>query len=383
MATEPMSPDPAEVPHPLDRVGHDEHGATLEKQVQERIERDRKRRPKFMDDRITMAHGAGGKASRQLVEGVFVPRFANPALLALSDAGIVEVNGTRLAMSTDSFVVKPILFPGGSIGELAVNGTVNDLAVSGARALAISCGFVLEEGLPAEVVKREAKAMASAAERAGVPIVTGDTKVVERGKCDQMYVNTAGIGLVVTPEALDVRSCRGGDKIIVSGYIGDHGTAIMLTRGELDIETDLQSDTASVWPICEALIDTCGPALRCMRDPTRGGVATVLNEIALHADVGIVVAEDRVPVRPEVSGACELLGIDPLHMANEGKVVVIVGPEAADAALEAIRALPGGEHASIVGEVREEPPGRVLVKAVFGGHRIIDLLVGDPLPRIC
>jgi hydrogenase expression/formation protein HypE len=355
----------------------------LEDEVLQRIERDRKRRPKFMDERITMAHGAGGKASRQLVEGVFVPKFSNEMLASLDDAAILEVGGTKLAFTTDSFVVKPISFPGGSIGELAVNGTVNDLAVSGASALAISAGFILEEGLAASVVKREVNAMAKASERARVPIATGDTKVVERGKCDEMYINVTGIGLLVAASPLDVNRSEPGDKILVSGFVGDHGTAIMLTRGELELDAELQSDTASVWPIADALIRTAGEGLRCMRDPTRGGVATVLNEIALAASIGVVVAEERVPVRPEVTGACEILGIDPLHMANEGKLIAVVAPEVADAALEAVRAIPGGEHAALVGEVRAEPPGRVLIKAVFGGHRIIDMLVGDPLPRIC
>lgn len=382
-----MGADP--VSHPLDRQQHDEHasnphsGTSAQQQVLDRIEHDRKRRPKFMDDRITMAHGAGGKATRQLVEGVFVPRLQNEILATLSDAAALSINGERIAFTTDSYVVKPILFPGGSIGELAINGTVNDLAVSGAKALWVSAGFILEEGLGADVVKREAKAMAQAAEKAGVKVVTGDTKVVERGKCDEMYINTAGIGLVMTDQPLDVARCRPGDKILVSGYVGDHGTAIMMTRGELELEGDIQSDTAPLWPIAEALIQTSGEGLRCMRDATRGGVATVLNEIAMSADVSIVVAEDRVPVRPDVNGACELLGIDPLHMANEGKLLAVLSPETSDAALEAVRKLPGGEQAALVGEIRADPPGRVLIKAVFGGHRIIDMLVGDPLPRIC
>ena len=377
------------VAHPLDLEQHDEHrsdphsGKTVEEQVLERIEHDRKRRPKFMDDRITMAHGAGGKATRQLVEGLFVPKLQNDILATLSDAALLTVGDTRIAFTTDSYVVKPILFPGGSIGELAINGTVNDLAVSGAKAMWITSALILEEGLGADVVKREANAMAAAAKAAGVQVVAGDTKVVERGKCDEMYINTAGIGLVMTDLPLDVVRCRDGDKILVSGYIGDHGTAIMMTRGELELEGDVQSDTAPLWPIAEALINSAGDSLRCMRDATRGGVATVLNEIALSADVGIVIAEDRVPVRPEVNGACELLGIDPLHMANEGKLIAVVAAEAADAALAAVRALPGGEQAALVGEVRAEPPGRVLIKAIFGGHRIIDMLVGDPLPRIC
>ena len=354
-----------------------------EEQVLERIERDRKRRPKFMDERITMAHGAGGKASRQLVEGLFVPKFANPALAELDDAAVLEIDGVRLAFTTDTFVVKPILFPGGSIGELAVNGTVNDLAVSGARPIALSSGFILEEGVGAGVVKREINAMAAAAAAVGVPIVTGDTKVVERGKCDEMYVNTTGVGRIVTDEPLYVGRTRPGDKILVSGYVGDHGVAIMITRGELELDAEVDSDTRPVWDIAETLIRVVGDGLRCMRDPTRGGVATVLNEIAMTADVGIVVAEERVPVRPEVTGACEILGIDPLYVANEGKVMAVLSPDVADAALEAVRQLPGCGSAALIGEARAEPPGRVLCKTGFGGHRMIDLLVGDPLPRIC
>jgi hydrogenase expression/formation protein HypE len=355
----------------------------IQAEVLERIERDRKRRPKFMDEQITMAHGAGGKASRQLVEGLFVPKFANPALAELDDAAMLEIDGLRLAFSTDSFVVRPILFPGGSIGELAVNGTVNDLAVSGARPLALSAGFILEEGLPAEVVKREINAMAAAAAAVGVPIATGDTKVVERGKCDEMYINTTGIGRIVTDEPLLVGRTRPGDKILISGYVGDHGVAIMITRGELELDADVESDTRPVWDIAQTLIRVAGDGLRCMRDPTRGGVATVLNEIALSADVGIVLAEERVPVRPDVNGACEILGIDPLYVANEGKLMAVLAPEVADAALEAVRQIPGCEHAALIGEARVEPPGRVLCKTAFGGHRMIDLLVGDPLPRIC
>jgi hydrogenase expression/formation protein HypE len=355
----------------------------IQAEVLERIERDRKRRPKFMDEQITMAHGAGGKASRQLVEGLFVPKFANPALAELDDAAVLEIDGLRLAFSTDSFVVRPILFPGGSIGELAVNGTVNDLAVSGARPLALSAGFILEEGLPAEVVKREINAMATAAAAVGVPIATGDTKVVERGKCDEMYINTTGIGRIVTDEPLLVGRTRPGDKILISGYVGDHGVAIMITRGELELDADVESDTRPVWDIAETLIRVAGDGLRCMRDPTRGGVATVLNEIALSADVGIVLAEERVPVRPDVNGACEILGIDPLYVANEGKLMAVLAPEVADAALEAVRQIPGCERAALIGEARAEPPGRVLCKTAFGGHRMIDLLVGDPLPRIC
>jgi hydrogenase expression/formation protein HypE len=330
-----------------------------------------------------MAHGAGGKASRALVEGLVVPLLTNPALEALSDAGLVTVGTSRLAMTTDAFVVRPIRFPGGSIGELAVNGTVNDLAVSGARPLALSAALVLEEGLAGDVLEAEISAMASAARAAEVSVVTGDTKVVERGKCDSMYLVTTGVGLVAEGVVLSPQLVRSGDKVLVSGTIGDHGVAIMLARGDLDIEADVSSDTQPLWSIASALMQTCGEGLRCMRDATRGGVATVLNEIALAAEVGIVLEEGRVPIRPEVIGAGEILGIDPLYVANEGKLVAFVAPEHADAALAAMRALPAGAEAAIIGEVHDEPPGRVLGRTTFGGHRLIDMLVGDPLPRIC
>jgi len=351
--------------------------------VGERIEVMRRRPQRFRDERVTMAHGAGGKASRALVEGLVVPLLANPALEALSDAGMFTLGTSRLALTTDAFVVRPIRFPGGSIGELAVNGTVNDLAVSGARPVALSAALILEEGLAADVLKAEITAMADAARAAGVSVVTGDTKVVERGKCDSMYIVTTGIGLVAEGIALSPQLVRPGDKVLVSGTVGDHGVAIMLARGDLDIEADVRSDTRPLWPLAEALMNECGDGLRCMRDATRGGVATVLNEIALAAEVGIVLEESRVPVRPEVVGAGEILGIDPLYVANEGKLVAFVGAEHADAALAAMRALPAGAEAAIVGEVREEPPGRVLGRTTFGGHRLIDMLVGDPLPRIC
>lgn len=354
-----------------------------EQEVGERIEAMRRRTPRFKDERITMAHGAGGKASRALVEGLVVPLLDNPALAQLSDAAVVMAGTQRLAMTTDAFVVKPLQFPGGSIGELAVNGTVNDLAVSGARPLALSCALVLEEGLPSEVLEREVRAMGDAARRAGVSIVTGDTKVVERGKCDGMYVVTTGLGLLAEDVVLAPQLVRPGDKVLVSGTIGDHGVAIMLARGQLDIDADVQSDTQPLWDLCAALLAACGDGLHCMRDATRGGVATVLNEIALAAEVGVVIAEERVPMLPEVVGAGEILGIDPLYVANEGKLVAFVAADRADAALAAMRALPAGERAAVIGEVREEPPGRVLGRTAFGGHRMIDVLVGDPLPRIC
>jgi hydrogenase expression/formation protein HypE len=352
-------------------------------EVLERLERMRKRRPRFTDDHITMAHGAGGKATRQLVEGLFVPMLDNPALAELGDAGVVEVAGSRLALTTDSFVVRPLRFPGGSIGELCVNGTVNDLAVAGATPLALSVSLVLEEGLPAEIVREETDAIARAAREAGVVVAAGDTKVVERGKADGMYATTAGIGLLREGAGLSPRHAAPGDKVVLSGTIGDHGTAIMLARGELELDAEVESDTRPLHRLAAAVLDRCGDAVRCMRDPTRGGLATVLNEIAMTAEVGVIVDEEAVPVRPQVAGACEILGIDPLYVANEGKLAAFVAPEAADAALEAMRSLPEGRDARIVGEVSDEPAGRVLGRTGFGGHRMIDVLVGDPLPRIC
>ncbi len=354
-----------------------------ETEVGERIEAMRRRPQRFRDERITMAHGAGGKASRALVEGLIVPLLINPALEQLSDAGLVTVAGARLALTTDAYVVRPIRFPGGSIGELAVNGTVNDLAVSGARPVALSAALVLEEGLAADVLEAEVLAMATAARAADVQIIAGDTKVVERGKCDSMYVVTTGIGVIDEGVALSDELVQPGDKVLVSGTVGDHGIAILLARGDLDIEADVRSDTQPLWSLAAALLAACGSGLHCMRDATRGGVATVLNEIALAAEVGVVLEESRVPVRPEVTGAGEILGIDPLYVANEGKLVAFVAAEHADAALEALRALPAGKDAAIIGEVRDEPPGRVLGRTTFGGHRLIDMLVGDPLPRIC
>lgn len=318
-----------------------------------------------------------------LISGLFARAFSNPVLHEMADAARIDVAGTPVAFTTDSFVVKPLRFPGGSIGELAVNGTVNDLAVSGAAPIALTCAFVIEEGLEAEVLKAEVEAMASAARSAGVPIVAGDTKVVERGKADGMYITTTGIGITDPEMALAAASIRPGDRILCSGTIGDHGTAIMLARGELELDADIRSDTASVWPLAEAVMGAAGRSLRTMRDPTRGGVATVLNELAADAGVGIKVDESSVPVQSAVTGACEILGIDPMYVANEGKLLAVVAPEQADAALEALRATPGGEQAAAIGEVTEEPAAMVLVHTAFGGTRIMDMLVGDPLPRIC
>jgi hydrogenase expression/formation protein HypE len=354
-----------------------------EQEVGARIEEMRRRPQRFRDDRITMAHGAGGKASRALVEGLVVPLLGDRAPTSLSDAAALAIDGTTLAFTTDSFVVRPLTFPGGTIGELAVNGTVNDLAVSGARPLALSLAMILEEGLPASELEEQVRAVAGAASAAGVSVATGDTKVVERGKCDGMYLTTAGVGVLRPDAALAPEHVRPGDKVLVSGTIGDHGVAIMLARGGLDLEAEVRSDTRSLWPVVRALLDACGTDVHCLRDATRGGVATVLNEIAAGSEAGVLVAEDRLPVRPEVTGACEILGIDPLYVANEGKLVAFVAPEAADAALAAMRRTSGGADAAVIGEVRAEPPGRVLGRTAFGGHRIIDVLVGDPLPRIC
>jgi hydrogenase expression/formation protein HypE len=347
------------------------------------IETARAKRPRFKDERITMAHGAGGKATQTLIEGLFVPAFGSSALAALADAGTVSIGGVDVALTTDSFVVKPIRFPGGSIGELAVNGTVNDLAVAGARPLALSLSMVLEEGLSSDVLRAEVEAIARAAQAAGVEVVAGDTKVVERGHADQMYLCTAGVGAVDERASLSPAGLRPGDRIIVSGTIGDHGTAIMLARGEFELDAAVESDTCSLWPAVDALLDAAGPGLRCMRDATRGGVASVLNELARASGVAMIVRERDVPVEPAVAGAAEILGIDPMYVANEGKLVAFVAPEAADAALQALRAVPGCERAVEIGEVKTEPPGMVLVQTAFGGKRVMDQLVGDPLPRIC
>jgi len=354
-----------------------------EQKVLNIIETARAKKQKFRDTQITMAHGAGGKATQGLIEGLLVPAFANDTLEAMADAGTVSVLGGEVAMTTDSFVVNPISFPGGTIGDLAVNGTVNDLAMAGARPLALTLSLILEEGLPAETLKHQVAAIAFAAEAAGVPIVAGDTKVVERGQCDEMYVCTTGLGLIDDRASLSPAGLSPGDKILVSGRIGDHGTAIMLARGEFELDADIQSDTQCLWPMVDKLLEEVGPSLRCLRDATRGGVASVLNELARASRVAMIINEATVPVHPAVAGAAEILGIDPMHVANEGKLVAIVAPEAADAALAALRSVPGGEEAAEIGECKTEPEGMVLMATAFGGKRVMDQLVGDPLPRIC
>jgi hydrogenase expression/formation protein HypE len=347
------------------------------------IETARAKRPKFREPHITMSHGAGGKATTSLIEGLFVPAFGSPALEALADAGAVSVDGLDLALTTDSFVVKPLSFPGGSIGELAVNGTVNDLAMAGARPLALTLSLVLEEGLSAEILRAEVDAIARAAEAAEVRIVAGDTKVVERGHADGMYICTTGLGRRDERAQLAPNRLQPGDRILLSGTIGEHGTAIMLARGELGLDADIESDTRSLWPTVDRLLDDAGPGLRCLRDATRGGVASVLNELARASGVAMVVREAAVPVQLAVAGAAEILGIDPMYVANEGKLVAFVATEHAEQALAALRAMPGGEQAAEIGEVKTEPPGMVLVETAFGGRRVMDQLVGDPLPRIC
>jgi hydrogenase expression/formation protein HypE len=338
---------------------------------------------RFRDPQIEMAHGAGGKASRKRVEGLFAPLLFGNSPGPLGDAAHVDIDGTTVAITTDSFVVKPLRFPGGSIGELAVNGTVNDLAVSGARAEALVVSYVLEAGLPTPVLEAEVRAMAKAAQKAGVRIAAGDTKVVEHGKADGIYVTTTGIGRPLPGVTIDPRSVRVGDKILLSGPIGDHGITILLARGELDFEAELRSDTRSVLPLVETLIAAAGPGIRWMRDPTRGGAATSLNELARDCGLGMALFEDQIPVRDTVRGACELLGLDPLHIANEGQFLAVVAPEYANAAINALTLAPGGGEAQVIGEVRDQPAGTILVTTLYGGSRIVDMLVGDPLPRIC
>jgi hydrogenase expression/formation protein HypE len=338
---------------------------------------------KFREAQIEMAHGAGGLASRRLVEGLFAPLLFSNGHGPLGDAAHIQLNGTRIAMTTDSFVVKPLRFPGGSIGELAINGTVNDLAVSGARAEAIVVTFVLEAGLPTEVLEAEVRAMAEAAQIAGVSIAGGDTKVVEHGKADQMYVTTTGIGRLLSNVAISPDRVQAGDKILLSGPIGDHGITILLARGELDLESTTESDTRSVLPLVESLARAIGNDIHWMRDPTRGGVATSLNELARDCGKGIVLFEEQIPVRDAVRGACELLGLDPLHIANEGQFLAVLAPDSAEIALEVLRNTVGGQEARIIGEVRKQPAASVAVTTSYGGARMIDMLVGDPLPRIC
>ena len=354
-----------------------------EAEVFERIEAFRRRRPRLVDDVVTLAHGAGGKASAALLDAVFLPAFAGDAVAEQTDAAVLTTpSGDRLAFTTDSFVVQPLRFPGGSIGHLAVHGTVNDLAMMGARPLALSAGFVLAEGFPIATLRAIVDDMAAAAAAAGVSIVTGDTKVVDRGAADGMYVCTSGIGIIPAARTLAAASVVPGDVIIVSGTIGDHGMAVMLARGDLALDADIVSDTAPLNGLVEALL-AAAPNTRWLRDATRGGVGTVCNELARDAGRAVVLREDALPIHPPVAAACELLGIDPLYVANEGKLVAVVPSAQADAALAALTTHPLGCDAARIGEIRDEPAGIVVLVTPIGGTRIVDMLVGDPLPRIC
>jgi hydrogenase expression/formation protein HypE len=343
--------------------------------------------PRRHGDTVTLAHGSGGKAMRELVDGLLMKHFGNPVLAPLEDqarialAGLA-VQGDRLAFTTDSFVVDPIEFPGGDIGKLAVYGTVNDLAMGGATPRFLSCGLIMEEGLSLATLERILASMAAAAVEAGVIIATGDTKVVNRGKADKLFINTAGIGVI--PAGIDVsaRRARPGDRILINGFIGDHGAAILQARGDLALEAELASDCQPLHDLVDTMLAAC-PDIHCLRDATRGGIATVLNEFATASAAAIRLDETRLPVRDPVRGVCEILGLDPLYLANEGKLVAVVPAEAAEATLAAMRAHPAGADSVIVGEVEESPAGRVVMRTAFGGERIVDMLTGEQLPRIC
>jgi hydrogenase expression/formation protein HypE len=356
--------------------------------ILKKIERTKQaRRHKFYlrDEKITLSHGSGGKSTHNLIEGVIAPAFSNPLLDPMDDAATFAINGTgsRIAFTTDSYVVSPLFFPGGDIGKLAVHGTINDLSMSGATPLYLSAGFILEEGFLIADLRRIVSSMAKAAAEAGVSIVTGDTKVVQRGKADGMFINTAGIGVIRADWPLGQTSLQPGDKVLLSGAIGDHGIAIMLAREALDIEADVQSDTAPLHSLVAALLEATGDGVHCLKDPTRGGVATSLNEMALGSEVSIGLDEHAIPVHSGVRGACEILGLDPLTIANEGKLLAIVAPDKAERALAAMRAHPFGREAAIIGSVQAEPAGMVFLRTDIGGMRVLDMLVGDPLPRIC
>ncbi len=348
-----------------------------------RIEAFRRRRPRLTDEVVTLAHGAGGKASAALVDAVFVEAFAGGDQTPLADAATLTLpTGQRLAFTTDSFVVQPRRFPGGSIGHLAVHGTVNDLAVSGATPMWLSAAFVIEEGFPIAELHEIAADMAEAAATARVGLVTGDTKVVGKGAADGLYITTAGVGVIPPGRQLGPQHIRPGDVVLLSGNMADHGMAVMLARGDLKLHADIRSDTAALGQLIQQLLEAA-PSTRWMRDPTRGGVATVCNELARDSNLGVVLDETLLPIAPAVVGACDLLGIDPLYVANEGKVVVVVAADEADAALAAMRSNPLGANATRIGQIVADPAAIVVLLTTFGGTRIVDMLVGDPLPRIC
>jgi hydrogenase expression/formation protein HypE len=339
------------------------------------------------DVRINLSHGGGGKAMRALIEELLLPTFGNARADAMEDQARLPLaelarHGDRLAFTTDSYVVDPLFFPGADIGALAVAGTVNDLAVGGARPLFLSCGMVIEEGLPVETLQRVAASMRRMADRAGVAIVTGDTKVVERGAADKLFINTTGIGVIPAGIALSSANARPGDAVIVSGAVGEHGVAILIARNQLALEAEVASDCQPLDELVAAMLAAC-PEARCLRDATRGGVATVLNEFAHGSQVGIHIRERSVPIREPVRGACEILGLDPLYLANEGLLVAVVPAQDADRVLAAMRALAEGSEAAVIGEVTRAPTGMVVMETTFGGERIVDMLVGEQLPRIC
>ena len=333
-------------------------------------------------DRVLLGHGSGGKLSAELVRDIFLPAFQNPALAKLDDQAIVNVNGSRIAVSTDSFVVKPLFFPGGDIGSLAVHGTINDLAMGGAQPLFLSAAFIIEEGFSMEMLRRVVSSLQRAADEAGVQVITGDTKVVEKGKGDGLFINTTGIGMVPNGLELSADRARPGDRVLLSGSIGDHGIAILAQREGLEFESAIESDSAALHGLVAEMLKTTN-AFRCMRDPTRGGLSSTLNEIAEQSRVGIELDERSIPVRDDVRGACEMLGLDPLYVANEGKLVAIVPPEAADAVVGVMRGHPRGKQAQVIGTVNEKHPGLVTMRTALGTSRIVDMLSGDQLPRIC
>jgi hydrogenase expression/formation protein HypE len=342
--------------------------------------------PIFEHKQIVLGHGSGGKLTADLIDKIFLPAFRNPVLDKLDDQAVVTIGGARLAFTTDSFVVTPIFFPGGDIGRLAVHGTVNDLAMSGARPLYLSAAFILEEGLPVDDLRRIVESMRAMAAEAGVQFVTGDTKVVDRGKGDQIFITTTGIGVIEPGINISADRARPGDAILLSGTLGDHGMAIMSQREGLEFEGAIESDCASLNGLVAAMLATPSPDgdfIHCLRDPTRGGAATTLNEIAKRAGVGMLLREQSIPVRESVKGACEVLGLDPLYVANEGKLLAIVKPEMAEAVLAQMRAHPLGKDAAIIGQVVADHPGMVLMKTEIGGTRVLDVMFGEQLPRIC
>lgn len=338
---------------------------------------------KLKNKTILLEHGSGGLAGQELISRLFLTHLGNPVLSSLEDSAIIETSTGRLAFSTDSYTVDPIFFPGGDIGLLAVHGTINDLAMRGARPLCLSLGVILEEGLLISDLENIVLSIKEASEKAGVPVVTGDTKVVPNGKGDKIFINTSGIGIVPDGVNISVKEARPGDIIMLSGTIADHGVAILTRRAGISIQGDLKSDTMALHMLVQLLVETLPEAVHTMRDPTRGGIATAFNEIAKTAGVGMDIEESKIPIRPEVEAACELLGLDPLYLASEGKFLALVAPEYAAQALDMIRLQPEGRDAAIIGRVTKDPANRVVLKTAVGGARLVESLSGEPLPRIC